>query len=400
MASEAVTTGWLKFAKHPVFALGFRPFYLLAAIFAAIALPLWIASYVGIVQVGGYLHGVAWHSHEMVFGFATAVIAGFLLTAVSNWTGQKTPTGAWLAGLAALWVLARVLALTGPAGPAAFVDVAFLPVLGLAVAIPIWRSKNTKNFKILIVLGGLTAANVLYHLAYLNVLPAGFTRIAITAALDVITILIAIVGGRVIPAFTANAITAAKPRHIWSVEVVSLGSLVLVLTAGILNTWYPLPTWAWVGLLATAAFAHGVRLLLWEPYHKHCDALLWMLPIAYAWIPITLALRAYAQVIFFPSAIAIHALTLGAMGGLMVAMMMRTALGHTGRIVTAGSTEIAIFMLVQLAAIGRVLSGFIRPELYQGAVIASAMLWFLAFVVFVLCYWPILTKPRVDGRSG
>ncbi len=400
MASESVRPGRFEFARHPVFALGFRPFYLLAAIFAAIALPLWIASYVGIVQVGGYLHGVAWHSHEMVFGFATAVIAGFLLTAVRHWTGQQTPTGAWLAGLAALWVLARVLALTGPACPAAFVDVAFLPVLGLAVAIPIWRSKDTKNYKILVVLGGLTVANVLYHLAYLNMLPAGFTRIAITAALDVITILIAVVSGRVIPAFTANAIAAAKPRHIWSVEAVSLGSLVLILTAGILNTWYPLPTWAWVGLLATAAFAHTVRLLLWQPYHKHRDAMLWMLPVAYAWIPISLALRACEQVVVFPSAIAIHALTLGAMGGLMVAMMMRSALGHTGRTVTAGSAEIAVFMLVQLAAVGRVLSGFIRPELYQGAVIASGVLWFLAFVVFLFRYWPILTRPRVDGKSG
>ena len=176
MDSEAVGAGRFEFAGHPVFALGFRPFYLLAAVFAALALPLWIASYTGIVQVGGYLQGVAWHSHEMVFGFATAVIAGFLLTAVRHWTGHETPTGAWLAGIAALWVLARVLALTGPASPAAFIDAAFLPVLGLAFAIPIWRSKDTKNFKILVVLGGLTAANVLYHLAYLNMLPAGFTR--------------------------------------------------------------------------------------------------------------------------------------------------------------------------------------------------------------------------------
>ena len=184
------------------------------------------------------------------------------------------------------------------------------------------------------------------------------------------------------------------------VEAVSLGSLVLILTGGILNTWYPLPTWAWVGLLATAAFAHTVRLLLWEPYHKHRDAMLWMLPVAYAWIPISLALRACEQIVVFPSAIAIHALTLGAMGGLMVAMMMRSALGHTGRTVTPGSAEIAVFMLVQLAAVARVLSGFIQPELYQGAVIASGVLWSSAFVVFVFRYWPILTKPRIDGKSG
>jgi uncharacterized protein involved in response to NO len=336
----------------------------------------------------------------MVFGFATAVIAGFLLTAVRNWTGQPTPTGASLAGLAALWVLGRVLALTGPAYTAALVDVAFLPVLGLAIAFPIWRSKNVRNLKILAVLAGLTTVNVFYHLAYLNMLATEFTGLAITAALDIITILIAIVGGRVIPAFTANTIAGASPRRIWSVEVVSLGSLVLVLAAGILNISYPLPASVWLALLVTAALAHAVRLMLWQPYHKHRDALLWMLPVAYSWIPIALALRAYAQVVVFPSATAVHALTLGAMGGLMAAMMMRSALGHTGRKVTAGAAEVAVFVLVQLAAICRVLTGFIRPELYQAAVIVSGVLWSLAFAVFVFRYWPILTRPRVDGRSG
>ena len=161
-----------------------------------------------------------------------------------------------------------------------------------------------------------------------------------------------------------------------------------------------MPAWAWFALLATAALAHTVRLMLWEPYHTHRHALLWMLPVAYAWIPIALALRAYAQVVVIPSAAAVHALTLGAMGGLMVAMMMRSALGHTGRTPTAGSAEIAVFTLVQLAAIGRVLAGFIRPEFYQSAVVVSGTLWSLAFMVFLLRYWTILTRPRIDGRSG
>lgn len=400
MGSKAASPDRFNLARHPIFALGFRPFYLLAAVFAAIALPLWIAAYVGVVHIDGYLHGVAWHGHEMVFGFATAVIAGFLLTAVRTWTGQPTPTGASLAGLAALWGLARVLALTGPANMAALVDVAFLPVLGLAVAVPIWRSKNVHNLKILAVLAGLATANVFYHLAQLNVLPAEFMRPAIMAALDIITILMAVVGGRVIPVFAANAIAAASPRRIWGIEVVSLGSLVLILAAGIANMSYPLPTWAWLGLLMTAALAHTVRLILWQPYRKHRNALLWMLPVAYAWIPITLALRAFAQVDVIPSAIAVHALTLGAMGGLMVAMMMRSALGHTGRTLTAGFADITVFALVQLAAIGRVLSGFIRPELYEGVVILSGMLWSLAFVVFLFRYCSILTRPRVDGSSG
>jgi uncharacterized protein involved in response to NO len=224
-------------------------------------------------------------------------------------------------------------------------------------------------------------------------------RPAITAALDVITLLIAIVGGRVIPAFTANAIPTAQPRRIRSLEVVSFGSLVLILAAGALRTWYPLPIWAWLVLFTTAALAHALRLLLWKPLSTRRDALLWMLHAAYAWIPITMALRACAQVVAIPPAAVFHALTVGGMSGLMVAMMMRSALGHTGRTLVAGSAEIAVFALVQAAAIGRVLAGFIQPEFYQGAVVGSGLLWSLAFSVFLVRYWTILTGPRIDGRS-
>jgi uncharacterized protein involved in response to NO len=385
-------------ARRPILALGFRPFYLLAGLFAIIAVPLWIASYMGFAPLDQHRIGMAWHGHEMAFGFASAVIAGFLLTAVHNWTGQPTPTGAPLAALAALWVLGRVLTLTGPTHLATLVDIAFLPALGVTIAIPIWRSRNVRNFKILLVLAALTVANILYYLAYWNMLPAGLMRVAITAALDVITLLMAIIGGRVIPAFTSNAIAAARPRRIRSVEVFAFGGLVLILAAGILGIWYPLPAWAWLVLLATAALAHAVRLLCWDPLSTRRNALLWMLHAAYAWIPITLALRACAQVIAIPPGAAFHALTVGGMSGLMVAMMMRTALGHTGRTLAAGSAEIAAFVLVQLAAIGRVGAGFIRPEFYQAAVVGSGMLWSLAFVVFLFRYWPILTRPRVDGR--
>jgi len=400
MNNHVAVLGGRRPAYPPVLALGFRPFYLLAGGFSALALPLWIATYFGIVQPGGYLRGVAWHSHEMLFGFAPAVIAGFLLTAVRNWTGRPTPTGVPLAALAALWVLARVLALTGPAYTAALVDVAFLPLLGLAVALPIWRGRNVRNLKIPVVLVGLTIANVSYHLAYLGVLPAEFMRVAVTAALDVITILMAIIGGRVIPAFTANAVAAARPRRVVGVETVALGSLVLILAAGILNFWSPLPSWFWFALLATAALAHGIRWLLWKPYHAYRSALLWMLPVAYAWIPIALALRAFGQVAVIPPAAATHALTLGAMGGLMVAMMMRSALGHTGRALAAGPVEIAVFVLVELAAVARVLAVSVRPEFYHSALIASGVLWASAFMVFLSRYRAILTGPRIDGRPG
>ena len=383
-----------------ILALGFRLFYLLAGVFALLALPLWLASYTDLVQWGGYLRGMSWHSHEMVFGFAPVVMAGFLLTAVRNWTGQPTPSGLKLGLLAALWVLARVTIVTGPANVAVLLDAAFLPLLGVAIAIPIWRSRNVRNFKILGVLTILSVANMVYHLAYLNILPADFMRLALAAALDIFTILMAIVGGRVIPAFTANAVASAKPRHVKSVEIMALGSLVLILAADIMDYWFSLTSAAWVILLALAAVAHGIRLSLWQPHRTRHNPLLWMLPVAYGWIPISLAFRVLAQISVLPATAAVHALTLGAISGLMLAMMTRSALGHTGRDLRAGWTEISAFLLIQVAAVIRVGATLIPAEFYRGAVVFSGVMWSLAFAIFSLSYWPILTRPRIDGRPG
>ena len=387
-----------------MWALGLRPFYLLAAIFALLAIPLWIASYVGLLHWGGYLPGPAWHSHEMVFGFAAAVICGFLLTAVRNWTGQPTLSGTALAALAALWVMARLTALTGPAALAAIIDSAFLPALAIAIAIPIRRSRNVRNYKILLVLAGLSAVNVLYHLSFLGVLPGEISQLAIRVALDIITLLMAIVAGRVIPAFTGNAVPEAHPRHNKSIEFVALGSLLLILAGDITGHWFSLGySLAGAGLgmlLALAAAAHGIRLFLWQPQRTIHNPLLWMLPVAYSWIPISLTLRAVEQASGAPAAAAVHALTLGAISSLMLAMMARSALGHTGRELKASWIEISAFLLIQLAAIIRVAATLIPPLYYRDAVIVSGTLWTLAFALFLSRYWGFLTRPRIDGRPG
>ncbi len=384
----------------PLWALGLRPFYLLAAIFALLAIPLWIASYVGLLQWSGYLQGPAWHSHEMVFGFAAAVICGFLLTAVRNWTGQATLSGTGLAALAALWVTSRLTALTGPATLAAILDSAFLPALAIAIAIPIRRSRNVRNYKILLVLAGLSAVNILYHLSFLGVLPGEISQLAIRVALDMITLLMAIVAGRVIPAFTANAVPEAHPRHIKSIEFVALGSLLLILASDISGYWFSLAGAGWGMLLALAAVAHGIRLFLWQPQRTMHNPLLWMLPVAYSWIPISLALRAVGQISGVPAAAAVHALTLGAISSLMLAMMARSALGHTGRELRAGWIEISAFLLIQLAAIMRVAATLIPPLYYRDALILSGTLWSLTFALFLSRYWGFLTRPRIDGRPG
>jgi len=393
-------SGNLQNNNMTLFALGFRPFYLLAAVLAVLALPVWIISLFGGVQAGGYLRGVAWHSHEMIFGFAPAVIAGFLLTAVRNWTGRPTPVGAPLAGLVSLWLLARLLMLTGPANLAAVVDVLFLPALAVSVAIPIWSSRNARNYKVVAILAMLTLTNICYHLANLNILPAGVTRVAITAALDVIAILIGIIGGRVTLAFICNAVADAQPRTVFGVEVVSFGALVAILVLGVLNLWVPVPANAWFIILAIAAVGQAIRLLLWQPFKARGNPLLWMLPAAYAWLPVTLFLRALSTLDIVPGSAAVHAFTVGAIPSLMIAMMMRSALGHTGRPLVAGPTELGAFILLQLAAIVRVLAVSVVPGAYREAMITAGVLWTLAFAVFLSRYWAILTQPRIDGRPG
>jgi len=383
-----------------LFALGFRPFYLLGSVFALLALPYWIASYIGPVPWGGYLRGITWHGHEMIFGFAPAVIAGFLLTAVRTWTGLPTPVGGRLAMLGALWLLARVAAITGPVPVAVLLDTVFLPALAVIVSIPIWRSRNSRNYKIPGILLALSIANVVYHLSYLSILPVELMSTSLVAALDIITILMAIIGGRVIPAFTKNAIASAQPRHVKSVEFIAMGSLVLILVADSLGFRSVMAPPAWAVLLLLAAVANAVRLFLWQPQKTRNHPLLLMLPVGYGWIPISLALRAATPWLDISSAAATHALTIGAISSLMMAMMARSALGHTGRSLNAGWVEMSAFAFLQLAAFLRVAAYFLPALLYREAVVLSGMFWSLAFAVFLLRYWAILTRPRIDGKPG
>lgn len=400
MISRVTARAESRLTKMPVLALGFRPFYLLAAIFVVMALPLWIGLYTGTFTYQGALSGMAWHTHEMIFGFAAAVIAGFLLTAVRNWTGRPTATGIGLASLVAIWIAGRVLILTGPTPAAAIVDLMFLPAIGVAIAVPIWQSRNTRNFKVLAIIIALTLINALIHLANLNLLPQAMFTTAHALALDVIAILLAIMSGRVIPAFTNSAIQTANARCDLRVEIVAIGSLVLITLLEVSSLWWQVPKSVWTVLLGTAAISHTIRLVLWAPQRTVKNPLLLMLPVAYAWLPVSLALGVLTQLDAVPQAVSVHAFTIGAMSSLMLAMMTRSALGHTGRPLSAGLAEMSAFFALQLAAFTRVLAGSFAPEFYRGAVMVSGVLWTLAFAVFLFAYWPILTRPRIDGQPG
>ena len=383
-----------------LFALGFRPFYSLAAIFALASVLFWLLSFTGVFHAGGYLQGIFWHSHEMVFGFAIAVMSGFLFTAVRNWTGLPTPTGFALAALTALWVAARVLITTGPAVPAALVDAVFVPALALAVAVPIVKSRNQRNYKIVALLLLIGITNVIYHLATLGLVPARLANTSLIAALDLITIVFAIVAGRVIPAFTKNAIPGSDPRHANWLEILSFASLILIIAVRVSADWVATPVLITTTILVVAAVAHAFRLTLWQPYLTAGSPLLWMMPVAYSWLPIAFLLRALAENSLLGQGAWIHALTMGAISGLMLAMMMRSALGHTGRPLVASGLDMLAFLMVQLAAIIRVTAGLFATSLYLELVIFSGVIWMLAFGIFLLRYLPMLSRPRIDGRPG
>jgi len=386
--------------KTPLFALGFRPFYLLAGVFAIVALLVWMLSFGGALHAGGYLRGLFWHSHEMVFGFALAVMSGFLLTAVRNWTGLPTPTGVALAALAAVWVAGRVLIITGPPLYAAAVDVVFVPLLAVAIAVPIARSRNRRNYKIVALLLLIALTNVVYHLATLGPLPAWLGYTTVVTAMDLMTLVYAIVAGRVIPAFTRNAIPDSNPGQAGWLEFLAFASLVSIIALRLVSDWVPIATILPTTLMVLAAVSHAFRLALWQPQATLGNTLLWMLPVAYSWLPIALFLRALAQYSLASEAVWIHALTMGAISSLMLAMMMRSTLGHTGRPLVANGTDMGAYLILQLAAITRVTASVLPDAWYRTAVLVSGALWILAFGAFLVRYGPMLLKARVDGKPG
>ena len=386
----------------PVLAIGFRPFYLLAGALAAAGLPIWHFAPGALLPGGPYLAGAAWHAHEMVFGFAAAVLTGFLLTAARAWTGLATPCGWRLAALALLWIAGRVLVATGPALPAIVVDCLFLPCVSLAVALPVLKARNWRNLPVAAVPALLGAANLLFHLDHAGLIALARANGGALLALDLFALLVALMAGRVIPAFTANAVPQAKPRSNAYVEALAFGTLAVLLLAGPFEPWLPGGPWL-AGVAAAGALAHVARLWLWDPAATRGEPLLWVLPLSYAWLPTALILRAlWLAGADVQAAAAYHALGAGAMGGLMLGMMTRSALGHTGRPLAARLVEVAAYVLVHLGAALRVFGPLAGAEAEPHAFAASAVLWSGAFALFIAAYWPILTRPRIDDapREG
>jgi uncharacterized protein involved in response to NO len=320
----------------------------------------------------------------MLFGYAFAVIAGFLLTAVRAWTSRPTPSGAALAGIAALWVLARILAFFSLTA-ASVADALFALAVAWGIGRPILQSGNRNWFFIVLVLA-LGAASTAF-----NANPA----VALAVGLDVVLLVVAIMGGRVIPAFTNNAVMGAGARrHPW-VEYGALGSVVALILFDALQ-------WAFAAAVVALAGAalHAVRVALWAPLATLGRPILWILHLSYAWVAVHLLLRGLAAFELVSPLLATHALTVGVIGGLTLGMMTRTSRGHTARPLKVGPWEVAAYVLVHAAAVARVLLPLLVPGSYVQLIALSSVLWLAAFAIFTAVYFPILTRPRLDGQPG
>ena len=380
---------------------GFRPFFLLNGIFAVLVVLMWT-----LLLHGEWPSGPAsfalWHAHEMLVGFAMATVAGFLLTAIPNWTGRPRLEGQLLGWLVLAWLCGRAaMAASGvlPAWFVAPVDLAFPLLLFLFVLQEIVSAGNRRNYPIIAITAMLLLLNLLYHLGAAGRLP-GTDRTAIYLMTHTILLLITVIGGRVIPNFTANWMrnhnVARVPTNNVTVDRLTILATVLVGLAASLAQYGPV-----TGLLAVpAAVLHGVRLGAWRGLATRAEPLLLVLHIAYAWLPIGYALMACAAFGWvFPATAALHALTVGAIGTMILAMMTRVPLGHTGRPLRASRLTAVAYVVLTFAVVIRVLGPIAGPA-YPRMIDASAAAWVLAFAIFIFQYWPILTRPRVSRESA
>lgn len=377
--------------------MGFRPFFLASALWAILAVPAWVLAWNGQLAIGGPFIPTDWHIHEMVWGFGAATVAGFLFTAVPNWTGRM-PTQGWpLLMLLSLWVLGRI-AVAGllrlpPLGVLA-ADSAFLLAVAAMIGREIVAGRNWRN---LVVLGPVTVlllANVTFHLESMAL---GTAEIGRRLGLAVVIFLITLIGGRIIPSFTRNWLVkrgdARLPAPVGRFDGLTLAAGGLSLLA-----WSLWPGAFSGALLAVAGVLHGLRLARWRGLATRRSAILAMLHVAYAFVPLGLVATGLAGWGLLPLAVGMHLFGIGAMGGMVVAVMLRATMGHTGRDLVAGPWLVAAFGLVVAAAGLR--AGLAEVSLLGATGLTwAAMFWTGAFGLFVLRAGPWLLKPRVAARQ-
>jgi len=384
-----------------LFSIGFRPFFLLAALLAVCWAPLWLLVRHGKIVIASPLGPAGWHGHEMIFGYTAAVLAGFLLTAVRAWTSKPTPAGVGLAALVALWIGGRVVMLLGTSCPpwlAAAIDVAFLPAVAIAIARPILAAKSKRNYGFPPLLLLLAGANLLSHLEAAGVW-IGVASTARRLAVDIVIVMIAIVGGRIIPLFSKNATKTEVRARGWidSAALAALCGLPLLRTIAVVSG---LPQLLGAGA-GVAALLVALRHRGWALGPALRAPILAILHIGHLLLVIGLVLIAAAA---FGAPInesaGLHVLTYGAIGALTLGMLSRVSLGHTGRPLELHPLMPVGYAALLLGLLVRVLPPLIAPGLYTQALWLAGGLWSLAFAIYLALYLRILVSPRADGAPG
>lgn len=392
--------------RFVLFSEGFRVFFLSAAIFSLFAMAIWLG-WLAIHAAGGALTYTPfaspphqWHAHEMVFGYGGAVLAGFFLTAVPNWTGTAPSCTAFIAGLAGVWLAGRTAMLVSSELPAALVmavDVAFLPCLGLNILTNLLKRPKPQNMLFLALLAMMTAGNVLVHLEWSGVAFQTARQGTMTGLLT-LAAMIAVLGGRITPGFTKNAMTRAGvesglPVSHAKLDIAGVGSAILLALLVAFD-----PPEILLGVVAAiAALANGARLAGWRTSAVLDQPILWSLHLGFAMLAAGYAALAMAWLgLGIGATAALHVMGIGAIGGMTLAVMSRAALGHTGRPLVVNRPIALAYGLTALAALVRALGPVVAPERYFSVMFVSGGLWIIVFAIFIAVYAPIVTAPRAD----
>lgn len=381
----------------PFWGRGFRPFFFLGAAFSVFSLCLWGAFYAGtgIMPPTFLLDPIAWHAHEMIYGFGMAIVAGFLLTAVANWTGGAPARQIHLAGLCLLWLAGRVVMSVDfglPVWSVITLEALFIPALVVSLAIPLWRSWNKRNFVFLSLLSVLFACDMWFMLSE--------NLDALYVALMMILMMVSLIGGRIIPAFTVAALRRrglqAFQTDQFKTDMAALLSLVAVALCLALAK-------DTILLGITAAISAAIHALRMRHYHSIKaleDPLLWILHAGYGWLVIGLALLALAGFGLFDVKAVLHALTAGCIGSMVLGMICRVTLGHTGRALTVGALTTLSFYAIQIAALLRVFGPMFVPERTTDWIVYSAYIWTFCFAAYLAVYGKMLFTNRPDGQEA
>ncbi len=383
--------------RFSLFVLGFRPFFMVAASAAILLLAIWLYMLVEGDWQQTYYGNTLWHGHEMLFGFTVAVIAGFLLTATRNWTGVATLSGKALAGLAGLWLLARILPMLDSHLPAiviAVADLAFLPLLAGAILIPILRSGKRPQLIFVALLILLAAANLMIHLQVLGLLDDSAAA-GINLGLNSILLIIIVMAGRVMPFFIERGAPGSHPRKWPIVEKLAPGLMLLLI---VVELFWP-SSMLLTGLLWLLTIVHGIRLTGWSGRQLWAVPLLWVLYFGYVFLVLGFAFKAAEGFELFPQGTAIHAFS-ACIAILCLGMMSRVSLGHTGRPLVLARGMGLSFTLLILAMLIRVLQPLLLPGFEAWLLGIAAVFWIAAFAIFLVNYFSILIRARVDGQPG